>query len=39
MFLILILMVAIDSRRESETSVVMVLVVMPTFGITTEDLA
>ena len=38
MFLILILMVAIDSRRESETSVVMVLVVMPTFGITTEEL-
>ena len=38
MLLIWLLRVEIDSRIDSETSPVMVLVVMPTFGITTEEL-
>ena len=38
MLLIWLLRVEIDSRSDSETSPVMVLVVMPAFGITTEEL-
>ena len=38
MLLIWLLRVEIDSRIDSETSPVVVLVVMPTFGITTEEL-